>query len=204
MQCSSPKCRQTRKEEKAFKDAKLLLRNSQTLMHYDDSLPLYLTCDVSSFGCGCVLSHRIQGETRAVTFASCPLSNAQKNYSQMDKEALAIIFCIKRFHQYLYGRRFAIVMDHEPLTKVFKPENAAPVHAAARLQRWSLILAGYYYNIEYRNTKQHANADSLSRLSLPQIWQPVSSFIEYFFFEEEVVTNITSELIRKKTSVDPV
>jgi transposase InsO family protein len=151
-----------------------------------------------------VLSHRVKGEDRAIAFASSSLSDTQKKYSQMDKEALAIIFGVKRFHQYLYGRQFTIVTDHEPLTHLFKPDNAVPVHSAARLQRWSLILAGYQYNIEYRNTKQHANADSMSRLPLPQIWQPKSSFIECFFFEEEVVTNISSERIRKKTSVDPV
>ena len=189
------KWRWTRKEENAFKDAKTLLLNSQTLIHYDDSLPLYLACDASSYGCGCVESHRVHGEDRAIAFASCSLSDTQKKYSQMDKEALAIIFGVKRFHQYLYGRRFTIVTDHEPLTKLFKPENAVPVHSAARLQRWSLILVGYCYDIEYRNMKQHANADSMSRLPLPQIWQPKSSFIKCFFFEEEVVTNITSERI---------
>ena len=68
----------------------------------------------------------------------------------MDKEALAIIFGVKRFHQYLYGRPFTIVTDHEPLTKLFKPENAVPVHSAAQLHRWSLILTGYCYDIEYR------------------------------------------------------
>ena len=125
------KWRWTRKEENAFKDAKTLLLNSQTLIHYDDSLPLYLACDASSYGCGCVLSHRVHGEDRAIAFASCSLSDTQKKYSQMDKEALAIIFGVKRFHQYLYGRRFTIVTDHEPLTKLFKPENAVPVHSAA-------------------------------------------------------------------------
>ena len=177
----------TVKEQNSFQNAKRLLLNSQTLIHYDDSLPLFLACDASSYGIGCVLSHKIQGKDRAVAFALCSLTDAQKNYSQLDKEALAIIFGVTRFRQYLYGRNFTIITDHKPLLQLFSPDKAAPAHAAARLQRWSLILASYCYKIEYRNTKFHANADSMSRLPLPQKWEPKSSCVDCFFFESDVV-----------------
>ena len=70
-------------------------------MHYNDSLPITLACDASAYGIGCVLSHNISGEKRPIAFASSTLSMAQKNYSQLDNEALSIIYGLKHFHQYL-------------------------------------------------------------------------------------------------------
>ena len=81
-------------------------------------------------------------------------------------------FGLKRFRQYLYGRSVTILTDHCPLLTLFGPQQTVPTHAAARLQRWALILASYYYKIEYRSTAAHADADSMSRLPLPQTWSP--------------------------------
>ena len=73
-------------------------------MHYNDALAIYPACDASSYGAGAVLSHYIDKQFRLISFASCTLTQAQKNYSQLDKEAFSIIFGIKKFHQYLSGR----------------------------------------------------------------------------------------------------
>ena len=134
------KWRWTKEEDDAFVKAKKLLLDSKTLVHYDESLPLYLSCDASSYGAGAVLSHQIVGQFRPVAFVSCTLSQAQRNYSQLDKEAFSIIFGLKKFHQYLYGREFSILTDHRPLLSLFAQDRAIPVHEAARLQPWSLIL----------------------------------------------------------------
>ena len=134
------KWRWTKEEDDAFVKAKKLLLDSKTLVHYDESLPLYLSCDASFYGAGAVLSHQIVGQFRPVAFVSCTLSQAQRNYSQLDKEAFSIIFGLKKFHQYLYGREFSILTDHRPLLSLFAQDRAIPVHEAARLQPWSLIL----------------------------------------------------------------
>ena len=65
----------------------------------------------------------------------CP--QLKKNYSQLDKEALAIVFGVKKFHQYVYGRHFTILADHKPLERVLHPDKMTPPMAAARIQRWA-------------------------------------------------------------------
>ena len=105
----------TNVEEEAFSKAKLLLIHSDTLVHYDDALPLFLSCDASSYGIGAVLSHVIDGCYRPVAFASCTLSGAQRSYSQIDKEALSIVYGVEKFRQFLYGRQFTLITDHRPL-----------------------------------------------------------------------------------------
>ena len=115
-----------------------------------------------------------------------------------------LIFGLKRFRQYLYGRSFTILIDHRPLLTLFGPHQHIPAHAAALLQRWALILASYNYNIEYRSTVAHADAESMSRLPLPQTWSLKCENVECYFLDSEVVANVTSQMIKKETQVDPV
>ena len=102
------------------------------------------------------------------------LTASEKNYAQLEKEALALIFGIKKFHQYLYGRRFTLVTDHKPLTAILGPKKGIPSLAAARLQRWAILLSAYDYKIVFKPTQAHSNADGLSRLPLP-VKEPTSS-----------------------------
>ena len=97
-------------------------------------------------------------------YASRTLSSAKTNYAQIDKEALALVFAIQKFHTYLYGRKFALVTDHKPLVTLLGPKKGISPLAAPWLQRWAIILAAYSYEIEYKSIQQHANADSLSHL----------------------------------------
>ena len=74
------------------------------------------------------------------------------------------MFGIQKFHQYIYGRRFMLLTDHQTLVTILSPKTGVPALAAARMQRWALLLSAYTYDIVYRSTKDHANADGLSRL----------------------------------------
>ena len=92
-----------------------MLTSSCVLTHFDLSKPLILTCDAAPYGVGAVLSHQVGEDDLPIAFASHSLAPAEKNYSQIDKEALAIVFGVKHFHQYLFGQYFTIKSDHKPL-----------------------------------------------------------------------------------------
>ena len=137
------------------------------LAHYDPKLPLKLAADASPYGVGAVILHVLpDGSEQPVVFASRSLTKSEKNYTQVEKEALALIFGVKKFHLYLYGRKFVLTTDHKPLLTILGPKKGVPSLAAARLQRWALLLSAYSYEIEFRSTHEHGNADGLSRLPL--------------------------------------
>jgi hypothetical protein len=95
------------------------------------------------------------GTEKPIAFASRTLNKAEKNYSQIDKEALALTWGVKKFNQYLYGRKFTLLTDHKPLTAILHPSKEIPTTTAARMQRYALYLAAHDYKIEYRSSGQH-------------------------------------------------
>ena len=151
-------------EHKAFQSLKNLLCSRRVLTFYNPKLPLKLDTDASKSGIGAVLSHIMpNGEERPIEYVSRTLSSAERNYAQIDKEALAIVWSIKRLHIYLYGRKFKLVTDHKALVRIFG-DKPIPEMTANRITRWALFLMNYQYDIEYRTTKDHAICDMLSRL----------------------------------------
>ena len=88
----------------AFQTAQDALQADTLLVHYDPSKPLVLACDASQYGIGAVLSHSIDDSNdRPIAYVSRTLSPAEKHYSQLEKEALAIVFAVKKFHNFIYG-----------------------------------------------------------------------------------------------------
>ena len=100
-----------------------------------------------------------------VAYASRTVAKREKNYAQIDKEPLGIVFGVRKFHKYLYDRCFTLMTDHKSLVTIFGPKSAVPTLAAARMQRLALILQAYKYDVKYRPSREHENADALLRLT---------------------------------------
>ena len=193
----------TQECSEAFIKAKKLIGSAPVLAHYDPKLPLKLAGDASAYGIGAVLSHVFpDGGERPVAFASRTLSTSERNYSQIEKEALSLIFGINKFHQYLYGRHFTLVTDHKPLTTLLGPSRSVPPLAAARLQRWALLLSAYSYDIQFKRTYEHSNADGLSRLPLPV--QPANLTEASFTIGQIQALPVTAACLVKATRQDPI
>ena len=115
------------------------------------------TASVLAFSINCQMTH-----------ASRSLLPAEKQYSQIDKEALGIIFAVTKFHRYIHGKRFILQTDHKPLITIFWSKKGLPVYTANRLLRWGKILLNYNFKIEFLTSKNICHAGSLSRLDSPK------------------------------------
>ena len=92
----------------AFKALKQELCSNRFLTYFNPKLPLVVACDASPVGLGAVLALKLpNGEEKPIAYASRTLSNSERNYSQIDKERLAIIFAAKHFHLFFFMAKTA-------------------------------------------------------------------------------------------------
>lgn len=123
------------------------------------SEPFILRTDASDKALGAVLMQERHQKLHPVCFASKRLNQAERNYSTIEKECLALVWGIRRFHIYLYGKAFKVQTDHQPLQylKKAKLNNS-------RIMRWALALQEYDFHVEYIKGRENVGADFMSRV----------------------------------------
>ncbi|CAH8529728.1 unnamed protein product [Dicrocoelium dendriticum] len=206
--------RWTKECQQSFDTVKTALSSDLLLTHFNPNLEIVVASDASNYGVGAVISHVFPGgEEKAIAHAARSLTVAEKNYSQIEKEALAIVFAVKRFHKMLYGRHFKLITDHKPLLSIFGSKKGIPVFTASRLQRWATVLLAYDFSIQYRSTQQLGQADALSRLLGSHLKENDDCVIASVKFESEVQRilvdsvrelPVTSDTIRAETAQDDI
>lgn len=145
----------------AFETCKNILTNEPILQYPDFDKPFVLTTDASNVALGAILSQGPIGKDLPVAYASRTLNNAEHNYSTVEKELLAIVWATEHFRPYLYGRKFKIVTDHQPLQWLFNLKNPN-----SKLARWRIRLEEFDFEIMYKKGVENTNADALSRITI--------------------------------------
>ena len=184
------------------------LTSTEALTHYDPDLLISLACDASCVGVGAVIFHTLpDGKEKVIAYASRKLSQVEKNYAQIQKEALSIIYSVQKFREYLMGRKFCLITNHKPLLTIFHPAKGIPEMAASRLQWWAIILSAYNYEVKYQSSDKHGNADALSRLPLDSDNLPIDDYEDTVcLLEQQQLTHLPIKVIdiQREISSDPV
>ena len=150
--------------EQAFSKLKDICSDTPILAYADYSKCFKVYTDASEQGLGMVLyQDQDDGTTRVIAYASRNLSKSEKRYHSSKLEFLALKWSVcERFHEYLYGGKFQVYTDSNPLTYVLTTTKLD-----ATGQWWVTSLANYDFTIHYRSGKQNTEADALSRIE----WQ---------------------------------
>ena len=159
------------------------------LKPYEPNKPVTLTCDASQKGIGAVLEQ----DGRPVITISKMLTPAEINYSQIEREGLAIVWAVKKLSKFLVGKQFTLITDHKPLQYIFSPQKSLNNVTSARLQRWALILMNYDFHIMAVKSEDLPLSDLLSRCGQKYNEENISQINTIF---ETPLPKLQHELIR--------
>ena len=151
----------------AIAELKRLVTSPPCLRFFDPNLPSRLKPDASSDGLGALLKENHGSEESPrwfpIAYTSRALLPYEKNYAQIEKETLSIVFGTERFHKYLYGHHFTVFNDHQPLKSIF---NKSITQCPPTIQRFFMKLQKYDFDLEYSPGKTMVVSDALSRAYL--------------------------------------
>lgn len=142
----------------AFEKLKEIITNPPILRYPDFSKRFKLITDASNYSIGAVLTQ----EGHPISFASRTLNNHERNYSTIEKELLAMVWGVKYYRPYIFGREFDLQTDHQPLKWLQAKNSGRDINP--RLQRWLVQLGEYDARVDYIPGKENKIADFLSRI----------------------------------------
>ena len=194
-------------QERAFSQVKAELAKPTVLALYDPQAPTKVSSDASSYGLGAVLLQQVDSIWRPVAYASRSMSETERRYAQIEKEALAVTWACDKFAHYVLGRSFQIETDHKPLVPLLstKQLNNLP----PRVLRFRLRLARYDYRIQHVPGKLPYTADALSRAPQTEVAESLELQEEVESFIESISDNLPVsrgrlEMYQKAQSSDSV
>ena len=141
------------------------------LTQANENLPFIIKCDASGFALGAVLIQGEGADEHPIEYASRLLSNAEQNYSTIEREPLAIVWAVQKYRGYINGTEVKIVTDHQPLKWLMSLKSPS-----GRLARWALLLQPYNIKIDYKPGKVNVVADTLSRPPIDAEQIQITSF----------------------------
>ncbi|KAH9716155.1 hypothetical protein KPL71_021360 [Citrus sinensis] len=145
--------------QRAFKKLKEVLTSAPVIQPLNWDLPFEIMCDASDYAVGAVLGQRVGKLPHVIYYASRTLNDAQLNYSTTEKELLAVIFALEKFHSYLIGSKVIVYSDHAAIRYLLTKKDAKP-----RLIRWILLLQEFDIEILDKRGSENLVVDHLSRL----------------------------------------
>ena len=150
-----------KEQERSFYTIKNLLTSTKVMVYFDPNKETKLVTDASPSGLSAILMQNTPGikDQRVVAYASRALTDVERWYSQIEREALAVIWAIEKLHLYLFGSHFKLLTDCKTVVLIFNnPKLKPPAH----IKCWNLRLQGYDFEVQH--TKGNENpSDYLSR-----------------------------------------
>lgn len=187
----------TSTHDKAFNDVKKLVTEAPLLAYYNPEDELVIQCDASERGLGAALLQN----GRPIAYTSRALTDPETRYAQIEKEMLAIVYSLEKFHQYTYGRHTLVNSDHKPLEAIMKKSLCS---APKRLQGMLLRVQQYDIEVIYRRGKDMHVADMLSRAYLPNKESKQVEFEKVNMIRFLPIGDERIEQIRRETEGDEV
>lgn len=193
----------TEKHEKTLDVIRASLK-TDAVAYFNPNLETELIVDASPVGLGAVLVQydpKIGKEKQIVAYASRTLSECERKYAHVEKEALACVYGCERFHIYLFGQPFTLVTDNKAIHFIY---NSSSGRAQARIERWGLRLSPYDFKIVHRPGKDNI-ADLLSRHPNPNEEADDDWLCEKyvnFVVDSSIPKAMSREIIAKETMND--
>eukprot|EP00731_Ephydatia_muelleri_P032566 Em0024g110a len=151
-------------QTQAFNNIKAELVKPAVLVPYNPEAPTTVTADASSYGLGAVLCQKVDSAWKPVVFASRSLTETERRYAQVEKEALAVTWACEKLSNYLLGKKFLIETDHKLLVALLGSKQLDTLPPWVLRFRWRL--ARFSYDVVHVPGKLLYTADALSRAPL--------------------------------------
>uniref|UniRef100_A0A0G4G2C5 Reverse transcriptase domain-containing protein n=1 Tax=Chromera velia CCMP2878 TaxID=1169474 RepID=A0A0G4G2C5_9ALVE len=146
-------------QRRAFEALKEALTSEPVLCRPDFDKEFVVKPDASNDAIGAVLGQTDEERNeKVVAYASKMMTDLEKKWGIIEREALSLVYTVDTFKPYLYGKKFIVITDHKALQHIHDQKDSQP-----RVMRWALKLAIYKFDVQHRSEAKHADADSMTR-----------------------------------------